>query len=52
MTARVLVVDDHLPNLKLLEAKLTSEYFYVITADDGPSALSQVEKHLPDIVLL
>ncbi len=52
MTARVLVVDDHLPNVKLLEAKLTSEYFDVITADDGPSALSQVEKHLPDIVLL
>ena len=52
MTARVLLVDDHLPNVKLLEAKLTSEYFDVITADDGPSALSQVEKHLPDIVLL
>lgn len=32
MTARVLVVDDLRPNVKLLEAKLTSEYFEVITA--------------------
>ena len=27
MTARVLVVDDILSNVKLLEAKLTAEYF-------------------------
>lgn len=52
MTARVLVVDDHHPNVKLLEARLTSEYFDVITAGDGPSALRQVAQHLPDIVLL
>ena len=29
MTARVLVVDDILSNVKLLEAKLTAEYFEV-----------------------
>ncbi|MTI10325.1 PleD family two-component system response regulator [Curvivirga aplysinae] len=52
MTARVLVVDDLRPNVKLLEAKLTSEYFDVITASDGPSALEAVETHDPDIVLL
>ncbi|MBT5811293.1 MAG: PleD family two-component system response regulator, partial [Rhodospirillaceae bacterium] len=39
MSARVLVVDDLLPNVKLLEAKLTSEYFEVLTASDGPAAL-------------
>ena len=52
MTARVLVVDDLLPNVKLLEAKLTSEYFDVVTAGDGPSALSSIEADVPDIVLL
>ena len=52
MTARVLVVDDLKPNVKLLEAKLTAEYFEVITASDGPSALDAVEEHQPDIILL
>ena len=52
MTARVLVVDDLKPNVKLLEAKLTAEYFDVITASDGPSALAAVDEHAPDIILL
>ncbi|MDJ0894313.1 MAG: PleD family two-component system response regulator [Alphaproteobacteria bacterium] len=52
MTARVLVVDDVLPNVKLLEAKLESEYFEVITANDGPTALQLVDEQAPDIVLL
>ncbi|RED50899.1 PleD family two-component system response regulator [Aestuariispira insulae] len=52
MTARVLVVDDLKPNVKLLEAKLTAEYFDVITASDGPSALVAVDEHSPDIILL
>lgn len=52
MTARVLVVDDLLPNVKLLEAKLTSEYFDVVTAGDGPSALESIAQNMPDIVLL
>ena len=52
MTARVLVVDDLRPNVKLLEAKLTSEYFDVITATDGPEALEKIKESQPDIVLL
>ncbi len=52
MTARVLVVDDLQPNVKLLEAKLTSEYFDVLTANDGPSALDMIRDRAPDIVLL
>ena len=52
MSARVLVVDDILPNVKLLEAKLASEYYEVITATSGPEALEKVEKDEPDIVLL
>ena len=34
MTARVLVVDDVAANVKLLEARLSAEYFDVITADE------------------
>lgn len=52
MSARVLVVDDIPRNVKLLEAKLASEYFDVVTATDGASALEIVHSAPPDIVLL
>jgi two-component system cell cycle response regulator len=52
MTARVLVVDDILSNVKLLEAKLSAEYFEVITAFNGLECLSKMEQSIPDIVLL
>ena len=52
MSARVLVVDDILPNVKLLEAKLTCAYYEVITAQSGQEALEKVENENPDIVLL
>jgi two-component system cell cycle response regulator len=52
MTARVLVVDDILSNVKLLEAKLSAEYFEVVSAYNGQEALTKVEEQEPDIVLL
>ena len=52
MTARVLVVDDILANVRLLEAKLAAEYFEVITAMNGADALEAVNRTRPDIVLL
>ncbi|MBO6562779.1 MAG: PleD family two-component system response regulator [Nisaea sp.] len=52
MPGRVLVVDDVLPNIKLLEAKLMSEYFDVRTASNGPEALEIIQSEVPDIVLL
>ena len=52
MTARVLVVDDVLANVRLLEAKLAAEYYDVQTAMNGLEALSAVERARPDIVLL
>ena len=52
MSARVLVVDDVLPNVKLLEAKLSREYFDVLTAMSGPEALELVATETPDIILL
>jgi two-component system cell cycle response regulator len=52
MTARVLVVDDILSNVKLLEAKLTAEYFEVVSAFNGLECLARIEEAIPDIVLL
>lgn len=52
MTARVLVVDDILANVRLLEAKLTSEYFEVHTASNGLDALEAIGTFKPDIILL
>jgi two-component system cell cycle response regulator len=52
MSGRVLVVDDIEANVKLLEAKLSSEYFDVLTAYNGPSALEIAETELPDVILL
>lgn len=52
MTARILVVDDMAPNTRLLEAKLTHEYFDVLTANSGEAALKLIQEESPDIVLL
>ena len=52
MTARILVVDDVEPNVRLLEAKLTLEYYEVLTAMDGASALEVAAAERPDIILL
>ena len=52
MSARVLVVDDVLPNVKLLEAKLSREYFEVLSAFSGQEALAKAETEQPDIILL
>ncbi len=52
MTARVLVVDDVPANVKLLEARLSAEYFDVSTAYNGTEALSVCERAECDIVLL
>lgn len=52
MTARVLIVDDLLPNIKLLEARLSAEYFDVVSATNGPEALQLCRDGRCDIVLL
>src|SRR6266511_4110073 len=52
MTARILVVDDVLANVKLLEARLSAEYFDVVTALSGREALAICERAECDIVLL
>ena len=52
MTARVLVVDDVELNVKLLEAKLSSEYFDVLQAYDGAAAIEIAGNLSPDVILL
>lgn len=52
MTARVLIVDDIPTNVRLLEARLSAEYFDVLTAGSGPEALEICDHNDIDIVLL
>ena len=52
MTARILVVDDIDANVRLLQAKLQAEYYDVLTAHDGVTALAIAASEKPDIVLL
>ena len=52
MSARILVVDDVSANVKLLDARLTAEYFDVVTAMSGLEALAICRSAQCDIVLL
>lgn len=52
MTARVLIVDDLVANIRLLEARLAAEYFEITTAMNGPAALDICARGQCDIVLL
>ena len=52
MSARILVVDDIDANVRLLEAKLSAEYYQVSTASDGTTALAMAAAELPDVILL
>ena len=50
--ARILVVDDVPDNVEILQTRLQSLGYQVITATDGEAALAAVRDHLPDLVLL
>lgn len=52
MSARILVVDDIVPNVRLLEARLSAEYYDVYTANDGPTGIAKAQEVRPDIILL
>jgi len=52
MSARILIVDDTPSSVKMLAAKLTNEYYQVLTAGDGQAALEAVDRDAPDLVLL
>lgn len=52
MTGLILVVDDVPANVKLLEAKLSNEYYDVITAKDGFECIEHTKAKKPDLILL
>ena len=52
MSARILVIDDIDANVRLLEAKLTADYYEVLTATDGVTGLAIAASEQPDIILL
>lgn len=48
----ILIVDDNATNLSLLSEALTSEGWRFRVAVDGESAIAQVERHQPELILL
>ena len=50
--ARILVVDDNPANVDIIETRLASQGFHVITANDGEDALAKAREHKPDLILL
>ncbi|HUF14249.1 MAG TPA: diguanylate cyclase [Longimicrobiales bacterium] len=51
-SSSILVVDDSADNLEIITARLRSVGYDVITAADGESAVEQVRKQPPDLILL
>src|SRR6185312_7068909 len=52
MTARILIVDDVTANARLLEAKLSAEYYQTASAKGGLHALEIAKSWQPDLILL
>lgn len=52
MTARILIVDDVPANARLLEAKLSAEYYQVASARNAFDAMSMAQDWQPDLILL
>ena len=52
MSARILVVDDIETNRRLLEARLSAEYFEVVCAASGQECLDIAGATAPDLILL
>jgi two-component system, OmpR family, response regulator MprA len=50
--AAVLLVDDDAPIRRMLERTLTAEGYAVAAVADGGAALAQVERSLPDVIVL
>jgi two-component system, cell cycle response regulator len=49
---RILVVDDVPDNVEILEARLASRGYEVVTASSGPQALERVKEQPPHLILL
>jgi two-component system cell cycle response regulator len=52
VTGRILIVDDIPTNVRLLQARLSAEYFEVFTAASGREALALLQTQEVDLILL
>ena len=50
--ACILVVDDNPANIDIIEMRLASQGYRIITAVDGEEAIAQAHAHKPDLILL
>ena len=49
---KILIVDDNLKNLQVTAKILKDNGFTISLAQSGQSALTQIEQHKPDLILL
>ncbi len=49
---RILVVDDNPTNIKIVQTRLASEGYDIVTAADGEEALVAAHEQAPDLILL
>jgi two-component system cell cycle response regulator DivK len=52
MTGRILVVEDHEDNRRILRDLLTSVGFQLIEAENGPDGVQMAKVHHPDLILM
>jgi class 3 adenylate cyclase len=50
--ACILVVDDNPANIDIIEMRLSTQGYRIITAADGEEAIAQAHAHKPDLILL
>ncbi|HEX2912497.1 MAG TPA: response regulator transcription factor [Chloroflexia bacterium] len=50
--AKILIIEDEAPSLRMLKRNLTGYGLRVVTASDGQEALASIEEQLPDLILL
>lgn len=52
MSSKILIVEDNREDLELLQKKLGKEHYELIVAENGQNALSMVDQHKPDLIIL
>lgn len=50
--ALILIADDNPTNVDILQTRLASQDYEIVTAIDGAEALTAAREHLPDLILL
>lgn len=52
MAKKILIADDEPDILAMLKLRLDSENYHTITARDGQEALDEIEKEMPDLLVI